>query len=121
MKKRSDRDSIEHAIQGIIHCVHNDRHLKMELIAAALAIFSGVLLRINRIELIIIIIISFIIPTLEFVNTAVEKLLDRLVPFKDEETALIKDAVAGAVLSMIILSLIIACFILIPPLLRALF
>jgi diacylglycerol kinase len=76
-------------------------------------------LAISKLEFIIIIIMTFLVPSFELANTAIEKLIDHIYPDFDIEIGRVKDIMAGAVLLIVFLSIIVGLLILFVPFLTA--
>ena len=76
------------------------------------------LLKIPKIELLLIIFVSFLVIILEMINTSIERLIDKIHPEKDEQLGHVKDLIGGAVLLSVLLSIIIGIIILFKPILR---
>ena len=85
-----------------------------------LVLILAVFLRIPRLHIFILLIVSFLVIILEILNTAVEILIKKLSPSYDKEYGLILDIIAGVTLLGVILSLIVGVGILIIPLIQVL-
>ncbi len=91
-------ESVNHAIEGILHAVKTQRHLRYHFIAAVLVLILSFTLGISRSEFIAIAIAVIIVLSVEMLNTAVEATVDILFREYDERAKIIKDISAGAVL-----------------------
>ncbi|PKP58279.1 MAG: diacylglycerol kinase [Candidatus Altiarchaeales archaeon HGW-Altiarchaeales-2] len=112
MKKNKFIKSVGVAVNGIAQGVCGERNIKIQIIIGAIVILISMLLGLPKTEFIIILIISFLVIILELINTAVEKLIDKLSPGFDSDYGKIKDIMAGAVLLAVVLSIIIGFLIL---------
>jgi undecaprenol kinase len=108
--------SVDFAVNGIRILQKNERHFKIHLIAFLFVIILGLFLNINRIEWLVLFIISALVMTLEAINTALEKLCDHVMPNQHETIKKVKDIAAGAVLIAALFALVIGCIIFIPAL-----
>ncbi len=117
MGRRGLRDSFSYAIRGINYAVAAGRNMKIHLLAAVLAIWTGYWLGIDRLEWVIIIITIFMVLAAETMNTALEKTVD-LVTQKYHPLAMhAKNTAAGAVLLTAINAVIVGILIFGPYLL----
>ena len=108
------------AFRGICYAVSTEQNLKIQLFIALIVIFAAILLRIPKLHILIILIVTFFSVILELLNTAVEKLIDKLSPHYDKDYGKIKDIVGGVALLGAILSVIIGIVILFWPLFQTL-
>ena len=115
MKKLAFHRSVLLALQGIAHGISKERNLKIQLLIGIIVIIISLLLKIARVEFIIILFVCFFVITLELLNTALEKLIDKKYPDYDKDVGRIKDILAGVVLLAVILSVITGIIILTGP------
>lgn len=90
--------SFVYAGQGVKEVFRNNRNLTVQALIAALIIVLSVFLRLSPLEMAVIVLTSFIVLILEFINTAIEKMIDVISPGYHKEYGVIKDILAGAVL-----------------------
>lgn len=79
-----------------------------------LVIIAGFILKINTMEWIICIMLFGLVIGGEMFNTAIEKMVDMVMPEKNDKAKLIKDVSAGAVLIFAIVAAIIGMMIFLP-------
>jgi diacylglycerol kinase (ATP) len=108
------------AWKGILYAFNREQNLRVQLCVFILVLILAVFLRIPRLHIFILLIVSFLVIILEILNTAVEILIKKLSPSYDKEYGLILDIVAGVTLLGVILSLIVGVGILIIPLIQVL-
>ncbi len=108
------------AVKGIAHGFSRERNIKVQMIIGWLVILLSIVLKIPRNDLLLIVFVSFLVIVLELINTSFEKLIDFLHPGKHDEIRKIKDMMAGAVLLIVILSVIVGILVLYRPLLSLL-
>jgi len=115
VKKSAFKKSVWFAVRGIAHALSEERNIKFQFAAAIIAILAAFFLNISRTNLMIVIMVCFIVIILELINTAFEKLIDKLHPKRDDEIGRVKDIMAGAVLLSVILAIIIGVLVLARP------
>jgi len=98
MPLRNWIESLNNAINGILHAAKTERHLRYHLYSAATVVLASFILGLSLNEFIIITILAAIVILAEMMNTAVEHTVDLLSPERREKAKLAKDAAAGAVL-----------------------
>lgn len=108
------------ALNGIKSVFRSEKNAVVHSIIALVAIVSGILLRISRMEWLVVVLCIGLVFAAEIFNTAVERLVDLVSPGKNEKAGMIKDISAGAVLIVAIASVIAGLLIFTPHLLNAL-
>lgn len=107
-------ESFIFAFRGIGKAIKKERNLKIHLVAAILAIFLAIVLKISRIEWLILVLTIAIIISAEIFNAAIESICD-LLRFKLNlsylETYWIRNFAAGAVLVLALASLMVGLII----------
>jgi diacylglycerol kinase (ATP) len=110
--------SFKYAWAGVSYAFVTQRNFRIHITIAVLATSLGVFLNISMTKMSIIILTSAIVMVLELLNTAIESVVDLTVKQTYHELAKIaKDCAAGAVLISAIAAVLVASFILLPPLL----
>ncbi len=109
--------SFKYAWAGILYAFNTQRNFKIHTAIAILALTLGLIAQISSVEMTIIILTCSLVLVLELLNTAIESVVDLTVKQTYHELAKIaKDCAAGAVLISAIAAVLVACFILLPPL-----
>ncbi len=93
--------SFGHAWQGIVWIARHERNFQIHVMATLAASIMALLLRINALEWLILLLFLVLIPSLELLNTAVERTCDVVrdsMELDYEATKLPRDLAAGAVL-----------------------
>ncbi len=103
------------AMKGILHAISREQNLRIQILVGLFIIIISILLKIPKIEFIIILAVSFLVIILELINTTFEKLIDRLSPNYDKEYGKIKDTIGGVALLGVILSIVVGILILYKP------
>ena len=91
-------NSFKYAIEGFFASLKTERNMKIHTCIMILVIIVGILFKINKYEWIICVICFAIVIGGELFNTAIEIVVDMVMPYKNEKAKLAKDVSAGAVL-----------------------
>ncbi|QXE85695.1 diacylglycerol kinase [Geomonas nitrogeniifigens] len=98
MKPTRFIDSVNCAIEGILHTTRTQKHMRYHFLAALAVLFVALLLRVSSIEFMLLALaISFVLFA-ELLNTAIEVVVDMISPDYHPMAKLAKDVAAGAVL-----------------------
>ena len=114
MKKKNILYSFKYAFTGIISSIKKERNMKIHISIMTIVMLLGIILKIQKIEWIICIILFGLVISLEMINTSIEIVVDMVMPNKNENAKNAKDISAGAVLIVAITSLTIGLIIFIP-------
>ncbi len=114
--------SVACAVAGISFTFKTERHFKIHVAAAVIAIGSGLFLQISTLEWALIVFsIGFVLVS-ELFNTALERLCDETAAGRMcELVGRVKDVSAGAVLLSAVTALVIGVIVLIIPLIHRIF
>lgn len=118
MGRRSLKDSFSNALDGIGYAVVSGRNMRIHLLAAVLAILTGVWLGINRHEWVMIFICVFMVLTAETINSALEKTVDLITSKYHPLAKHAKNMAAGAVLFTAVNAVIVGILVFGPYLLK---
>ena len=111
--------SFKYAWAGVTYAFTTQRNFRIHTMVGILAVSLGAWLRIEAVEMALITMTCAIVMVLELINTAIESVVDLTVKQSYHELAKIaKDCAAGAVLVSAIAAVIVAAFILLPPLVQ---
>lgn len=110
--------SMKFALAGIFYALRTERNVRIWLGIAVLTILISLWLKVSRNELLIIILWMSIIGTSEYLNTAIEKLSDRITLEHDEQIKHVKDIAAGATFVASIGAIISGLIIFVPKILE---
>ena len=119
-KMKKIRNSFKYAIAGIWTSFKTERNMKIHIFIMILVIIAGIILKINKSEWIICIILFAIVIGSELFNTSIETIVDMVMPEKNEKAKIAKDVSAGAVLVVAIGAAIIGLVIFVPRILNIL-
>ena len=119
-KRRKFKDSFKNCIDGLRFININEDNFKREIFIGIIALFLSYLLKINKTEFIIIIIVIGLVLVTEIINTAIERLVDLVSPEYNKLAGEVKDIMAFAVFLMAIVSLIVGIIIFMPKIINLL-
>ena len=119
-KMKKIRNSFKYAIEGIWTSFKTERNMKIHIFIMILVIIAGIILKINKSEWIICIILFAIVIGSELFNTSIETIVDMVMPEKNEKAKIAKDVSAGAGLVVAIGAAIIGLVIFVPRILNIL-
>lgn len=108
---RRFRKSLSHALRGVVRLFSSGKNALIHLLFVFLVLITAVILRVTLVEWCLLILCIALVLSAEALNTALEKLADRVSP---DYSPLIKDAkdlAAGAVLILAIGSAIVGLLI----------
>lgn len=107
-------NSFKYAIQGILSSFKTERNMKIHIFVMILVIIAGILLKINKYEWIACILCFAVVISGELFNTAIEMVVDMVMPYKNDKAKIAKDIAAGAVLTLAIGAAAIGAIIYVP-------
>lgn len=107
-------NSFKYAISGLRTSFKTERNLRIHVLIMFLVIIAGIVLNITIWEWTVCIILFGAVISSELMNTAAEKLVDIVMPYKNEKAKLVKDIAASAVLVWAIVAAIVGIIIFLP-------
>ncbi len=99
-----------YALSGLIYCIKNERNMRIHTVAALYVLVFARFFAFTASDYAVLLLTIGGVISAEAVNTAVEKLADRVSEKQDPMIKLAKDAAAGAVLVLAVFSVLIALF-----------
>ena len=93
-KAKKLANSFKYAGQGIVSSFLSERNMKIHVVIMLLVIVMGMLLKINRYEWVACILCFAVVISGELFNTAIETVVDMVMPYKNEKAKLAKDVAA---------------------------
>ena len=99
-----------YAFSGIIHCIKNERNMRIHIVAALYVLMFARFFAFTRTEYAVLLLTIGGVISAEAINTAVENLADKISEKQDALIKAAKDAAAGAVLILAVFSVLIAIF-----------
>ena len=118
MKNKNLIDSFKHAFEGIGVAIKSERNLQIHIAIMFLVIIFGIILKISVVEWFVCLLLFGGVISLEMINTAIETTVDLITMERNPKAKLAKDASAGAVLVMAIVSVIRGLIIFVPKILE---
>lgn len=106
------------ALKGIVNSIKTERNVKIDLFFAIVVIIMGIVFKISLSEWIVCTILIGLVISAEIMNTAVEAVVDLVTRERNPLAGKAKDAAAGAVLVLAIVSAIIGAMIFIPKIIN---
>jgi diacylglycerol kinase (ATP) len=114
---RAFLQSFGHAFRGIVFGLLTQRNVLIHALASFVVIVLGFVLQIERWEWCAILISCGLVWAAELLNTAIERLADRVTLEREEAIRVVKDAAAGAVLAASIAAAAVGAVVFLPRLL----
>jgi diacylglycerol kinase len=118
--KRTFKGSVKNCLDGISYVTKNEKNFKREIALGIIALTLSYILKIDKIEFIIVLTMICLVLTTEIINTAIERAVDLVTKEYHELARIAKDVSAGSVLVTSIFSLIIGIIIFIPKIITLL-
>ncbi len=106
--------SFGYAFDGLRYLFSHEGNAKLHLLATLLVVAAGFIFGISAGEWVAIVICIGAVISAEGMNTALEKLCDKVSPERDPLIKIAKDVAAGSVLMLAIASVVVAMLIFIP-------
>lgn len=107
-------NSFKYAFQGIASSFKTERNMKIHVFIMILVVIAAIWFRLSFMEWIACIIMISLVICAELFNTAIETVVDMIMPEKNEKAKLAKDIAAGAVLVLALGSVAVGLIIFIP-------
>lgn len=112
--------SLRCAGRGIYLVLSSERNFRIQLLVFVLVVIAAVTLNVTQQDFVVLLLISAVIFSLELINSAIERLADKISPQYDQQIGVVKDMMAGAVLLASIFASVIGLIIFYAPLLKVL-
>lgn len=97
-KNKNFFQSLNCAIKGLIEILKEEKNFKIYLFIFLIFLSINIVFKIPIYEMYVFFISTLIVLTLEVINTAFERMVDKLMPSKNNNAKIIKDYLAGSVL-----------------------
>lgn len=118
--KRTFKGSVKNCLDGISYVTKNEKNFKREIALGIIALILSYILKIDKIEFIIILTMICLVLTAEIINTAIERIVDLVTKEYHELARIAKDVSAGSVLVTSTFALIIGIIIFMPKIITLL-
>jgi diacylglycerol kinase (ATP) len=90
--------AFRHAIEGIGHTFRTQRNMRVHLFTVVAVLMAGLLLRLPRTEMAVLVVSAAMVVLAEMINTAIEAVVDMITDHYHPAAKYAKDVAAGAVL-----------------------
>ena len=111
-------NSFKYAFEGFITSFKTERNMKIHIFIMISVIIAGIWFKINLYEWMICVICFAIVISGELFNTAIETVVDMVMPNKNEKAKIAKDVSAGGVLMLAIGASIVGLMIFLPKIIH---
>lgn len=118
--KRTFKGSVKNCLDGISYVTKSEKNFKREIALGIIALILSYILKIDKIEFIIVLTMICLVLTTEIINTAIERAVDLVTKEYHELARIAKDVSAGSVLVTSTFALIIGIIIFIPKIITLL-
>ena len=98
MQHKSVLLSIGHAVDGLVHCLRTQKHMRLHFFLAFGVVGAAALLQVHNEQLLALLFSVTLVLVAEMLNTGIEIAVDMIKPTYDPRAKVIKDVAAGAVL-----------------------
>lgn len=107
-------NSFKFAFEGILATIKSETNMKIHIVIMILVIIAGKILKLEPVEWKTCIILFALVIAGELFNTAIEAIVDMVMPEFHPKAKIAKDAAAGAVLTLAIAAALVGLMIFIP-------
>lgn len=114
--KRPWRDTFRVALEGIRYAVRTQRNMKVHVVLTVCVILLGIGVQISWLEWLWIMAAIAIVMAMELMNTAIETVVDLVMPEPHPLAKIAKDTAAGAVLVTAVFAVFVGAVIFLRPL-----
>lgn len=121
MKTKNLIHSFKCAYTGLVYGLKTERNIKIHFLTMLLVILLGLICQITKTEWCICLLLFGNVISLEYINTALEKIVDMYSPTKNELARIAKDVAAASVLVVASVSLIIGVLLFLPKIIEIIF
>lgn len=114
MKSRNLLESFNHAFEGVVYALKTQRNMRIHFAATAAVLCASLILKLSKVEILILFMTIAFVIVAEMLNTAVEVVVDMFTLDPHPLAALAKNLAAGAVLIASVLAVIVGYLIFFP-------
>mgnify|MGYP005850685203 CR=1 FL=1 len=115
MQRSSLPNSFKHAWAGIVYVVRTQRNARIHLAIAAAAVGLGLWIGLTLTQWAVVAVVAGMVLAAEWLNTAVEAVVDLITPDYHPLAKVAKDAAAAAVLLSAIIAVVVGILLIILP------
>lgn len=110
--------SFHHSVDGIVYAIENEHNILIMMLATIVVFIASFLLKISKIELMLVVICIGTVIACEMINSAIEACVDLSTTKEHELAKIAKDCASGASLVLSIMSLFVAGIIFVPKIIE---
>jgi diacylglycerol kinase (ATP) len=107
MRARDLLHSARYAVEGLVHVLRKDWHMRVLLLVGALLLLASAVVRVTRVELVLLCLAITLVVLAEVVNSAIETVVDLVSPEYHPLAKIAKDVGGAGVLVAIIMGVVI--------------
>jgi diacylglycerol kinase (ATP) len=108
-RSKNPLDSFRHAVEGVVHTFRTQRNMRFHFFTVAVVLMSGLLFRLDRVEMLVLLFTASLVLITEMFNTAVEVVVDMITTSYHPAAKFAKDIAAGAVLIASVNAVVVGC------------
>ena len=97
-RSKNPLDSFRHAVEGVMHTFRTQQNMRFHFFTVVLVLGAGLLYRLPRLEMLVLLFTVSLVLVTEMFNTAVEAVVDMITQSYHPAAKFAKDIAAGAVL-----------------------
>jgi len=110
-KNKNFLEALKNSINGIILAFKTESNIKIDIVATIFVIIAAIIIKVNYIELLVLVLTIALVLFAEMFNSAIENVVDLITEEYNERAKIIKDISAGAVLITSIAAVVVASII----------
>lgn len=116
-KRNSMIKSFEYAGSGVKEAFQNEPNFRVHIIVGGLSIILAIILQFSLIKFAILVLTITLVVILELINTAIEKIVDKVSPHYSHLAKVAKDVSAAAVLLSAFAAIVVGILLFLPEIL----
>lgn len=105
------KEAFKHAASGILTAAQSERNIRAQFALIIIALVLGVLFKLTKTEIVLVVLAMFFVVFAEMINTAIEAVVDLHTDKYHPKAKVAKDVAAGAVVVSVLNSIVIAYFV----------
>ena len=111
-KNKKFTDAFKHASTGILTATQSERNIRIQFILIVIALILGVIFKLSKMDILLVVLAMFFIVFAEMINTAIEAVVDLNTNEFHPKAKIAKDVAAGAVVIAVLNAIVTAYFVL---------
>lgn len=98
LKNKNIFEALKNAFKGLEYSIRTEKNIKWEIVLTIFALLLGIVFKLTRTEIIILVFTIVFVIFAEMINTAIENVVDLFVDVYHPKAKIAKDVAAGAVI-----------------------